>query len=91
MCSRLLAVPERSFFLFGPRGTGKSAWLGTRLRDALVFDLLQSGMQQLLAAAPDRLAGLVPEGHAGWVVLDEILGAPRKPRSGGSSRQRKPR
>ena len=25
--SRVLSAPERSFFLFGPRGTGKSTWL----------------------------------------------------------------
>ena len=27
MIKRLLKLPERSFFLFGPRGAGKSTWL----------------------------------------------------------------
>ena len=33
---RLLSCPERSFFLFGPRGTGKSAWLRHVLTNALL-------------------------------------------------------
>ena len=28
MFPRRLVPPERSFFLFGPRGTGKTTWLG---------------------------------------------------------------
>ena len=34
MYPRDLRVPERSFFLFGPRGTGKTTWLRSLLRDA---------------------------------------------------------
>ena len=34
MYSRILDLPERSFFLFGPRGTGKSVWLEQRLGHA---------------------------------------------------------
>jgi predicted AAA+ superfamily ATPase len=74
--SRLLQPPGRSFFLFGPRGTGKTAWLRSQLTDALVFDFLQSGTYQRLSAAPDRLAEMIPEDHAGWVVLDEIQRVP---------------
>jgi len=39
--SRFLSAPRQSFFLFGPRGTGKSTWLRQTLPDALVVDLLQ--------------------------------------------------
>jgi len=30
-----------SFFLFGPRGTGKSTWLRTMYPDSLIIDLLE--------------------------------------------------
>jgi len=74
--SRLISPPGRSFFLFGPRGTGKTAWMRAELTDALVFDLLESGTFQRLAATPERLADRVPVDYAGWVVLDEIQRVP---------------
>jgi predicted AAA+ superfamily ATPase len=40
--ARHLPVPDRSFFLFGPRGTGKTTWLRHVLPDALWFDLLRT-------------------------------------------------
>lgn len=74
--ARLISPPRRSFFLFGPRGTGKTAWMRAKLADALVFDLLESGTFQRLSAAPERLADRVPQDHAGWAVLDEIQRVP---------------
>jgi predicted AAA+ superfamily ATPase len=41
---RLLSCPERSFFLFGPRGTGKTTWLQQALPDALRLDLLDASL-----------------------------------------------
>jgi replication-associated recombination protein RarA len=41
MFARLLALPGHSFFLFGPRGTGKTTWLKQVLLDALWFELLR--------------------------------------------------
>jgi hypothetical protein len=32
---RFFRAPARSFFLFGPRGTGKSTWLRENLAGAL--------------------------------------------------------
>ncbi len=44
MYPRILELPEKSFFLFGPRGTGKSVWLEQRLSQvALTINLLRSG------------------------------------------------
>ena len=40
MLPRLLHRPERLFFLFGPRNTGKRAWLQEVLPGALHLDLL---------------------------------------------------
>ena len=43
---RCFKAPESGFFLFGPRGTGKSVFLNTCFPDALVVDLLDPGFWQ---------------------------------------------
>ena len=35
MFTRCFKLPDRSFFLFGPRGTGKTTWLKLVLPEAL--------------------------------------------------------
>ena len=80
MYARALRRPlelRHSFFLFGPRGTGKTTWLKQRLPNALYFDLLDSGLYVDLLARPERLGELIPPAYDGWVVLDEIR--PRGP------------
>src|SRR5438046_2277977 len=42
MFTRRYAVPDHSFFLFGPRWTGKTTWLRQVWPDALWFDLLRT-------------------------------------------------
>jgi len=43
---RFLKVSNQDFFLFGPRGTGKSTWLKMAFREAFFVDLLfTSGAQ----------------------------------------------
>jgi predicted AAA+ superfamily ATPase len=75
--SRLLQRPDRSFFLFGPRGTGKSTWLQEALPDALRLDLLDSSLYFELLRAPHHLQALIGDRPAGaWVVLDEIQKIP---------------
>lgn len=77
MYTRLLQpLPRQSFFLFGPRGTGKTAWVHHHLPDARFFDLLESPVYAELLAAPQRLGERIPEGHKGWVVVDEIQRVP---------------
>lgn len=75
---RLLPLPERSFFLFGPRGVGKSTWLRHALPDATYFDLLDSSLFLELTRAPNHLeaiAGDLPEGS--WLILDEVQKSPQ--------------
>ena len=75
--TRLLQAPERSFFLFGPRGVGKSTWLHQILPDASFFDLLDSFLYFELSQRPHRLeamAGNLPENS--WIVIDEIQKIP---------------
>lgn len=74
---RLLRRPERSFFLFGPRGTGKSTWLRQVLPDAVNLDLLDASLFLELLRDPHRLEAMVGDRARGqWVVLDEIQKVP---------------
>jgi len=74
---RLLFCPKRSFFLFGPRGTGKSTWLRMEMPDACFVDLLSPEMCQRFTANPDRLRELVAgNANCNTVVLDEIQRVP---------------
>jgi predicted AAA+ superfamily ATPase len=77
MFPRLLKPPRgRSFFLFGPRGTGKSSWVRAHFGGVPYFDLLSSASYVELLAAPDRLEGQLPPSYRGWVVIDEVQKVP---------------
>jgi predicted AAA+ superfamily ATPase len=74
---RLLRLPSQSFFLFGPRGTGKTTWLRERLPDALHVNLLRPEEYREMSARPERLRELVrgsPERRD--VVVDEVQRVP---------------
>jgi uncharacterized protein len=76
MYPRLLQPPRQSFFLFGPRGVGKTVWLHQQFPTALFFDLLDHQAYTQLLARPERLGEQIPQGHKDWVVLDEIQRVP---------------
>jgi predicted AAA+ superfamily ATPase len=69
--------PRGSFFLFGPRGTGKTTLLCRRWPDALRIDLLAPEQRRAFLARPERLRDAV-RAHTGApiVVVDEIQKAP---------------
>jgi len=77
MYTRQLSLPDRSFFLFGPRGTGKTTWLQAVLPRAAWFDLLRSTEYLQFLRNPEvfrqRVAALPP---GQWVVVDEIQRLP---------------
>ena len=74
---RLLRCPDRSFFLFGPRGTGKSTWLRQVLPEAVRIDLLDTSLYLELSRDPHRIEALIGNRPSGsWVVLDEIQKIP---------------
>lgn len=77
MLQRHLALPARSFFLFGPRGTGKTTWLRQVLPGAEWFDLLRTRTVLDLHQQPDLFRQRVealPRGS--WVVVDEVQRVP---------------
>ena len=45
---RFFDVPKQSYFLFGPRGTGKSTWIRQRHPEAVVIDLLRPEVRRAL-------------------------------------------
>lgn len=74
---RLFAAPGDSFFLFGPRGTGKSTWLRQHLPDAVTIDLLDPETYRTCLARPERLREIIDANpKARQVVIDEIQKAP---------------
>lgn len=78
MFTRALELPARSFFLFGPRGTGKTTWLAQRLPHARWFDLLKSEIFLGLLREPQRLRMEVEALASGsWIVIDEVQKLPR--------------
>ena len=74
---RFFRPPAQSYFLLGPRGTGKSTWLRSTYPDALIVDLLRPDVYRDMTARPERLAQLVdgnPDRQP--VVLDEVQRVP---------------
>lgn len=77
MFSRLLEPPaSKSFWLLGPRGTGKSMWVRARFPEAVHLDLLETDLYTELLASPSRLEAKIPPGHRGWVIVDEVQKVP---------------
>lgn len=75
--NRVFSSGDYSFFLFGPRGTGKSTWLNANLKDAFVIDLLDSGLRLKLQAKPERLKDIVlSHAEKRTIVIDEIQKIP---------------
>lgn len=69
-------LKKKSFFLLGPRATGKSFLIRQQLGDrAVVIDLLRSDLFLRLAANPSLLESLIDGGRArpsDPVVIDEV-------------------
>lgn len=77
MFARRLDRPKSSFFLLGPRGTGKSTWALSEFPKAHRIDLLEESRYQNYLADPDLFAAelrAVPV--ASWVLVDEVQRLP---------------
>lgn len=74
---RDLRLPRGSFFLLGPRGTGKSTWVRHALPDATLFDLLDEGRYQTWLADPAAFAAeLRALPGRSSVIVDEVQRLP---------------
>lgn len=80
---RFFNAPADSFFIFGPRGTGKSTWLKMNYPDAYLIDLLDDRtfrnyisdpgrIQQVVQANPNKRCFIIDEVQKAPVLLDSI-------------------
>lgn len=74
---RVFHEPDSSYFLFGPRGTGKSTLTLHNHPQALIVDLRLAEMRYRLSAQPDLLKELVEAQPSGTtIIIDEIQKIP---------------
>lgn len=70
-------LQRKSFFLFGPRATGKSTLVRRQLSaTATSIDLLDSRFFLRLSAAPHDLAAIIDASDSRLIVIDEIQRIP---------------
>ena len=75
---RFFQDTNQSFFLFGPRGTGKSTWIKQHLGDALLIDLLAPEVYRIYSAKPERLREVSEaQESVGTIVIDEVQKVPQ--------------
>jgi len=77
MYSRIIHFPPaKSFFLFGPRATGKTTWLQKTFPSAVHIDLLKSDIYTTLLASPSRLVQMIPPDCTEPIIIDEVQRIP---------------
>lgn len=69
---RFFTPPSKSFFLFGPRGTGKSTLMRKLYKDAVWIDLLRPDTLRSYLAHPERLYDIVRAASSKTIVIDEV-------------------
>lgn len=73
---RFFSAPDDSFFLFGPRGTGKSTFVKEHFPSSLYVDLLDPAEFRTYSANPERLRERLLAARRKVVVIDEIQKVP---------------
>ncbi len=75
----LIPSKSSSFFLLGPRGTGKSTLLRSDFlgREPLWIDLLKDDDEETFRRHPQQLSELLSRRHFDWVVIDEVQRLPK--------------
>ena len=77
MYTRLLDPPtDNSYFLFGPRGTGKTTYLHENYPKAIYIDLLQSEIYTYYLAHPENLSKNIPKNYSDFIIIDEVQKVP---------------
>lgn len=67
---------KRSFFLFGPRGVGKSTWLKDTYPNAFRINLLDTSLSLKLQRDPHLLESLIPPNLKTFCIIDEVQKIP---------------
>lgn len=74
---RLFKEPKQSFFLFGPRGTGKSTLIHKHFEDGLWIDLLKPELFRSYQAYPERLYEvIIGSRDKRVIIIDEVQRVP---------------
>ena len=74
---RFFQAPKTSFFLFGPRGTGKSTFVNQHFKSAIYIDLLDPERVRFFSAMPERLKEMIDaQPESGFIVIDEVQRVP---------------
>lgn len=79
MYTRIIKISKdsnHSFFLFGPRGVGKTHWVKSNFPGAIYVDLLEADLYSQFLAEPGRLNEKIPQGFTNWIIIDEIQKVP---------------
>lgn len=75
---RHINIPEGSFFLFGPRGTGKSTFVKDLINtDTLYIDFLDPEIFRTFSAFPETLYRTVEGSNPDLVIIDEVQKVPQ--------------
>ncbi|MBF0362500.1 MAG: ATP-binding protein [Oligoflexia bacterium] len=71
-------IKKNSFFLFGPRGTGKSFWIKKSLssKSTKIFDLLDDDIYERFLRRPKQLSEEISDNDK-IIVIDEIQKLPK--------------
>jgi predicted AAA+ superfamily ATPase len=78
MYTRSLTPPRSSFFLFGPRGTGKSTWIRSSFPGAFVVNLLPPDALIRYERDPALFrAEVLAHPSDTWIVVDEVQRVPK--------------
>ena len=74
---RIFTPQKYNFFLFGPRGTGKTTYLKQNYPDAMWIDLLEADIFRSYSAYPERLReSVLANPDKKTVIIDEIQKVP---------------
>jgi predicted AAA+ superfamily ATPase len=75
---RNIRVPQSSFFLFGPRGTGKSTYVKNLVkRDTMYIDFLDPETFRTFSAFPEILIKTLNVRNPDLVIIDEVQKVPQ--------------
>jgi len=74
---RMLPFPDDTFFLWGPRQSGKTTLLKARFPEAFRIDLLRTDERMRYMRSPSLLREIVRACPVSqWIVVDEIQKVP---------------